>query len=415
MVKVSDLLAASDEQDANSLGGRLEETAEDTRRIRQAALGFSDSQWRADAQQWFHLDPHGIRESLAVVRGQFQLPAAPLPEIGKLVREQDALLRAFWVPEVSSHLRPTIEGAMEQMRAAASHLDGGAAIGEGLRGLARLSDAVAFDSSRWANGLGPALLGADLGRAVDQATESLKFGLGTITDATAKSYHADLERFCTDWLTGQQAIRDRWLAPGTFTGDVFLISWVEEGADPEQQLAVLDRLIKTYFTKRHVFHVNRWVAGGPLDRAFRRQRGDQSFGTAWRDLVLPYLWDIIRDLPEELPVTEMHAHIRRELRRKIELDLLGRTTDTRAQNEALDEFSLPVPTDVIALAELRLDVLAALGTFPSKDADLLYGYYGQGRTAEDLAKEYHLTPGAFRQRISRARRTFSGRFTQALS
>lgn len=184
-------------------------------------------------------------------------------------------------------------------------------------------------------------------------------------------------------------------APGTPAGDFWCLQDATQQDDARLEAA--RRLAGSLFTRRYVFHPNRWAL---LEDAFTQWRGDRGYAAAWCDLATPVLFIAAGELDDQLTIAESWQLLRNALRNGIELELIGRTL--RQQDP-----TPPMPAEIFEMAEYRIEDLVMarviLDTLSESDLNLLLAYeFADDREA--LAAEYGISYANLRQRVSRIRR-----------
>lgn len=196
---------------------------------------------------------------------------------------------------------------------------------------------------------------------------------------------------------------DRLLQPGVAEWDLLELDRDEPEAD---RTAAADRLAAEHFTKGKVFFPDRWPPGGDLDRAFREWKQQQGgdWRKAWALLVQGAITVALGGLPDDTPAAKVRQKVLRAAQRAIERDLLGHTTDAGdpAEKLAAKMPEPPAAEEVLANAELRLDLIMALGRLPNDERELLLEYKRCDRGERDgLAERWGISPAALRKRVQR--------------
>jgi hypothetical protein len=161
------------------------------------------------------------------------------------------------------------------------------------------------------------------------------------------------------------------------------------------------RLSHSAFSCGHVFYFQRWDL---IERAFAVWRGNRTFDEAWEELVAAFLIDATSSALQVRPrLSELYEILRRELRRRIEVELLGRTSDSGDVAERMKQVAQPPDAaELLEDAEARVDLYTLLGRLNAEDERLLWDYYDPGADRDELAANYHIKPATLRKRVERA-------------
>jgi hypothetical protein len=196
-----------------------------------------------------------------------------------------------------------------------------------------------------------------------------------------------------------------FLSPGTFWGDILLLRQDKEGKDE-----ALERLTSKYFTRRRLFHPDRWDF---LFQHFILYARDNRHSVIFGKMARSNLYIALHDQEfENVPATEIYQFLRREVRKLIEKDLLS--------GETLDQFlvrtpklrSLPeedpivtkrinqqVQEELFTMGD-RIDAILRMQNLPDDDVQLILDYF-KGFTDKELASRMGVSPAAIRKRRSR--------------
>lgn len=193
------------------------------------------------------------------------------------------------------------------------------------------------------------------------------------------------------------------LLDATFWND--LLRLANPDLPEPERLAAARRLARRHFRPGTIFYPARWRRLRPLLTSWR---GERDFWTAWEDLIAPLLVIAFADLRGEdkvgLTLGSAFQALRRRVRREVEVELLGRTLDTQPDEPLPPE--LPSRSDLLTLADIRLDAFLALARLPEDERRVLLAYAlteGAPDERAKLASALGVSPGGLRQRVRHSR------------
>lgn len=196
---------------------------------------------------------------------------------------------------------------------------------------------------------------------------------------------------------GQATGLQQELGPRSFLHDLVVLA--NTRAAGGIRMAAARRLARRHARPKMIFHRARWLQ---LEDAFRVWRGERGFWEGWQDLVAPYIYIAFKDIPRDIPLREVWPHLRRRLRRAIELDLLGYTLDGRLRFSAHEDEEPIVPEAVAEAAHLSLELAESLQILTPEEQAFLLEYRRAGSAGRKaLAKRLGVRYDTLRQRASR--------------
>lgn len=203
------------------------------------------------------------------------------------------------------------------------------------------------------------------------------------------------------WQTSQDLadLMRRPFAPGSFYGD--LLTLANHQRDPGDRLEAAERLVRVHLNRRFLYGTTpglqaRWAKVRPAFLAYCRESG-LSPQQAWRQLTLGIVTELVFEA-RQLPLKAVRGYMAREMRKRIERELLGQTADERAPEEQLVDQSLP-----IELQDVRLEVLLALSCLDPLERQLLTEALVEGWSCRELAERYHTSAATVSRLVRRAR------------
>ena len=190
--------------------------------------------------------------------------------------------------------------------------------------------------------------------------------------------------------------------PGSFYGDVLLV--LDPDCADDTRYQAIRRLATKHLTLRYTYQSStglqrRWSRVRPAFEAYCQEHG-LSYTQAWEQLTVPILCDLVLRLPGDVAFGELRWYLAKALRKEIERELLGRTTD---QLDPVDR--LVVAEDIPdELADVRLEAWLVLQRLDPLDRDLLVAVFLHERSYSELAAQHGVSEKTIRRRLMNALR-----------
>ncbi len=185
----------------------------------------------------------------------------------------------------------------------------------------------------------------------------------------------------------------------TFLGDFGRVYFY---GNPE----ALSRLLRKYFTRTAVMHPERWRLLQDKYWAYCEEVGKSS---AWEELAGPALLIAIKELPDDMYISDIYRHLRGEVRKGVERTLLdGRTLDSHYPVDTIRtrELEQRVNAERIEDVERWVDFQMALRRLEPLDQMIILLAL-KGYSHGEIATMAGMTNEAVRKRFERAKREIS--------
>lgn len=231
--------------------------------------------------------------------------------------------------------------------------------------------------------------------AYDSALAGLRQAMARNSAQIFEAWERAIQEIWQGWID----LLHRPFAPGTFYGDLLALANPQQ--DPAVRLEAAERLVRVHLNRRFLYGTTpglqaRWTKVRPAFLAYCRESG-LSPQQAWQQLTLGIVTELVYEA-RQLPLKAVRGYMAREMRKRIERELLGRTADEREPEEQLVDQSLPVE-----LHDVRLEVMLALSCLDPLERQLLTEALVEGWSHRELAERYRTSIATLSRIVRRAR------------